>query len=245
MTRRRSSIARNDPDIRVGTGIYARAEAARLLKVTPSRLRRWVQGYTYWYASHGKRREGSQPPVVQPDLPTIRGTIALSFIELMELRVVRALVGRGLSLQHVRRAANLASSDFGTTHPFAVRRVFTDGRSIFATLAADLPDLVELSRRGIKQIIAGGVLEPLLDEIDFDSDSALAGRWWPLGKQEPIVLDPRVAFGAPVVAGTRLRTITIAGMAHKANADAIARIYGIESKAVHAALKFEKALLAA
>jgi uncharacterized protein (DUF433 family) len=229
----------------VGTGIYARPEAARLLKVTPSRLRRWVRGYTYWYPSHGERREGSQPPVVQPDLPIIKGTIALSFVELMELRVVRALVSHGLSLQHVRRAAQLASHAFGTAHPFAARRVFTDGRSIFTTLAADVPELVELSRKGVKQLIAGGVLEPFLEEIDFDVDSSLAERWWPLGRQEPVVLDPRVAFGAPVIAGTRVRTATIAGMAHRASPDAIADIYQIDGRAVEAALKFEKALLAA
>jgi uncharacterized protein (DUF433 family) len=163
----------------------------------------------------------------------------------MELQVVRTLVDQGLSLQHVRRAAAIASEEFNTPHPFASRRVFTDGRKIFTALVAGEPELVELSRRGIHQLIAGAVLQPFLEEIDFDANSSMADRWWPLGRNIPVVLDPRVDFGAPVIAGTRVRTSTIASVAHSASVNVIASSFRITETDVSAALKFEDALLAA
>jgi uncharacterized protein (DUF433 family) len=235
------------PQVRVGVGIYSRAEAAHLLRVTPSRLRRWVGGYTYRNKQGDTERGGRVPPVVRADLPIIHHSLALSFVELMELRVVKALVDRGLSLQHVRRASALAASTFETSHPFASRRVYTDGRRVLAGLAAgsESRDLVELSHRRVLQVIAGGVLEPFLDEVDFDESTALAERWWPLGRQTPIVLDPRVAFGAPTIAGTRLRTLTVAGVTARASPQAVARSYELSLTAIRAAVQFEATLAAA
>lgn len=230
-----------------GTGVYYRAEAARLLRMTPSRLRRWVSGYTYWlrYQLQPKRRR--QPPVVKTDLPELEGLVALSFLELMELRIVRAFVDRGVPLQRVRKAARLASIHFGTEHPFASRRVFTDGSSIFTALTPSGSDhrLIELARDTHLQILFGEVLEPFLEEIDFDNSTALAFRWWPLGKDRPIVLDPRIAFGAPIVAGTRVRTDTVQGATERTAHAAVAEAFQISEKQVAAAIEFESQLAAA
>lgn len=230
-----------------GTGVYYRAEAARLLRMTPSRLRRWVSGYTYWlrYQLRPKRRR--QPPVVKTDLPELEGLVALSFLELMELRIVRAFVDRGVPLQRVRKAAQLASIHFGTQHPFASRRVFTDGSSIFSALTPGGSDhrLIELAKDTHLQILFGEVLEPFLEEIDFDNSTALAFRWWPLGKGRPIVLDPRIAFGAPIVAGTRVRTDTIAGAVEKTPHGDVAEAFQVSEQQVTAAIEFESQLAAA
>ena len=151
------------------------------------------------------------------------------------------------SLQHVRRAAAVAAETFHTAHPFASRRVYTDGARVFAALAAGptTPDLIALTRRDVLQVIAGGIFEPFSDEIDFDETTAYASRWWPLGRQVPIVLDPRVAFGAPVIAGTRLRTTLIAGLAHETTEPAVADTYIVGVAAVRAAVRFESMLAAA
>ena len=93
----------------LGVGYYSRAEAARLLSMTPSRVRRWVSGYTYWLVrSDDDRERRAQGPVVKTDLPLVDQAMALSFVELMELRVVKAFLERGISLQRVRKAAALA-----------------------------------------------------------------------------------------------------------------------------------------
>jgi len=165
----------------------------------------------------------------------------------MELRVVKALVDRGLSLQHVRRAARLASDLFRTPYPFASRHIFTDGEEVFASLSREMnaPTLVELSLRHHHQLIAAPIVDQYLQQLDFDAESSLAQRWWPLGKTVPIVLDPRVSFGAPVVAGTATRTDVVGGLAAAASVPVAADAFRIEERSVEAALQFESELAAA
>lgn len=232
-----------------GVGIYQRAEAARLLRMTPTRLRRWVNGYTYWLHSHVTPRQRRQPLVVTTDLPMINGAFALSFLELMELRVVKALVDKGVPLQRVRAAGRFIAEAYKTSHPFAAHRLFTDGRDVFTSAMneakEDVPDLVQWSRGKHWQMLFGAVLEPFLDEIDFDKDTALAARWWPWGRSFPIVLDPRVLFGAPAIEGTRLRTDVIAGMVKVNSPNEVREAFRISGHQVGAAVEFESQLAAA
>jgi uncharacterized protein (DUF433 family) len=235
--------------IHPGTGIYLRSDAARLLRVSPTRLRRWVEGYTYRYQQSGRpasRRR--RPPVVRRGLPIVDGSVALSFVELMELRVVKALIDEGVSLQAVRVVARVASEYFETDHPLASQRLYTDGSTVFAELLGDereVPDLVELSRKRVNQVIAGRIFQPFLVEIDFNPETALAERWWPLGRRIPIVLDPEIAFGAPVIAGTAVRTSTLARMAGEESVAEAAYAYDLEQEQVRSAVEFEHQLAAA
>lgn len=230
------------PRVLLGVGIYSRADAARLLRLTPQRLGRWVRGYTYWLKSSGSPRRTRQPPVVHTDLPTIDGSVALSFLELMELRVVRAFVEKGVPLQRVRVAARKIAELFKTEHPFAHRRVYTDHDQIFVALsdAGVKPALLQVSgRRASSQLIAGGIFDRYVEEIDFEEESALAERWFPLGRAVPIVLDPHIAFGAPVVVGTRIRTDVLALYASGNTVPVVARAFELEPVRIQAAVDFE------
>jgi len=230
----------------LGVGMYTRADAVRLLKMTPSRVTRWVRGYSYWLAHAARPERRAQPPVVRTRLPRIGGTLLISFLDLMELRVVKALIDQGISLQHVRRVAEIASEVFLTPYPFASRRIYTDGVEVFASLSreAGLASLIELSSRHA-QIIAGQVVAQYMMELDFDPQSSLAERWWPLGKNVPVVLDPRVAFGAPVVAGTATRTDIVAALAGALDVAVAADAYRMRPNEVEAAIEFESQLVAA
>ena len=158
----------------LGVGFYIRAEAARLLKVHPARLNRWVHGYTYRIREESRGIKRYQRPIVRVDLPTLDKITALSFVELMELRVVKSFIDRGISLQRVRIAGERAMKLFGTPHPFATRRVFSGGKSIFAELGADIPDVVELTKNRDLQIYSGILLAKYLDEIAFSDKTLLA-----------------------------------------------------------------------
>jgi uncharacterized protein (DUF433 family) len=165
----------------------------------------------------------------------------------MELRVVKALIDKGVSLQHVRAAACLASERFETAHPFASRRVFTDGKAIFSAVSDEqsVPDVVKWRRAEIDQVVAGAIFETFLHEIEFDPGTALAYRWWPLGRGEPIILDPKISFGAPVVEGTAVRTSTVARMAAHLSVEEAAVAYELELRQAEAAVGFEAQLVAA
>jgi uncharacterized protein (DUF433 family) len=229
----------------LGLGIYTPAEGARLLRVPAQSLRRWARGYTYWDAEHRSRHKSG--PITTPDLPVIRGHKALSFLELMELRVVGMLRNKGISLQHIRNAAAIARQVLQTRHPFASRRIFTDRKRILAYVDAGHVQfaMVELDRKTVHQLIAGPVLEPLLESLDFDAESGIAKRWWPMGKGHSVVLDPEVSFGAPIIAGTRIRTELVAGMAAVDSPVAVAAAFEVDAAQIRSAVEFERLLQAA
>lgn len=234
--------------IPAGIGLYRQADAARLLGIRPSRLRRWVQGYTY-RPRPASREKRHQDPVVYSDVPRVGGEVALSFLELMELRVVVSLLAfPDISLQKIRRAGDQACELLDTRHPFASRRIFTDGREILASLDAGseaVSDPVELTHSRRDQIASVEIMRPILDEIDYSEDTALAELWWPLTKSVPIVLNPRIMFGAPTIAPTRITTSMLARLAEHGPEDELASAYEIPVEAVTRAVAFEAALQAA
>lgn len=235
------------PRVPLGVGIYSLNDVARLLQLKPGRVSRWLRGYRYtWDTKQLERRRGSKPAVIKTDLPVIEDTVAVSFLELMELLTVRRFVQEEeIPLQTVRVAWTHASRAFKTPHPFANRRVFTDRGQIFMALedGPPVPDVLEISSRQRPfQVIAGPIFEQSLKEIDFDEETELARRWWPRGKHTPIVLDPRVVFGAPAIQGTRIPTDVVAGVALASSSDEAASAYQLDPEAVRAAVEFEVSL---
>lgn len=227
----------------LGVGIYTRAQAARILNVSPRKVSRWVRGYTYRYQDTPRRRG----PVAKPkvDLPSIGGDFAISFLELVELQVIAALVSRPhISLQRVRIAAEIARQDFKTERPFAMLRVFTDGAHVFAALSDEdvIPDLVQLSRDRHLQVASGHAHRQYVAEIKFNEDTKLAERWWPLGRGVPIVIDPNIALGAPVIEGTRLRTSIVADMALGSSVEEAAFAYRMDERRVRMAIEYERSI---
>ncbi len=231
----------------VGVGIYTRAEAARLLGLSPSRVASWVRGYRYTWGPKDRRKHGRQPAVIQTDLPIVDSTIAVSFLELMELKVVRRFRNEGIPLQTVRVAWQHAARAFDTQHPFADRRVFTDRGRIFMAVEDDRQEVPQLvleisSRKRPFQLIAGPIFAESLQEVEFDDATNLVRQWWPLGRGVPIVLDPRIAFGAPVVSGTRIPTSTLALYTIGNSVPAVADAFSLEPSQVDAAVGFEAEL---
>jgi len=233
--------------IALGVGFYSRAEAARLLRVHPDTLRRWVNGYSYRDKT-GLRHDGDA--LVPPSIPTVKGLVALSFVDLIELRVVKALIDRNYSLQAIRKARDIARQHIPVEHPFASRRVYTprQGRptSILIRALDDAnSDFVELTPKKHLQLQAGDLVETFLEEVEFDQCTSLAHRWWPLGPAFPVMLDPSISFGAPVVAGTGVRTVVVAAMAGVTSTVEAAAAYTIDRKSAEAAVEFEARLRAA
>lgn len=231
-------------EVELGVGFYTRAEAARLLGVHATTLNRWVMGYTY---RRGAVAPVRRPALVPPSLPEMRGLVALSFVDLIELRVVKVLIDRGISLQRIRKARRYAQKHYPVDHPFASRRVYTMDKNVFVEFLSsdEPPDFLELTRRGHLQIQAGGLVEGLLDEVAFDVKRSLAHKWWPLGRAFPVTLDPSIAFGAPVVEGTGVRTDVIAALATRTSVVDAADAYRVGMEPARAALKFERILRAA
>ena len=87
------------------------------------------------------------------------------------------------------------------------------------------------------------VLDPFLETLDYQND--LARRWWPLGKDELVVVDPEYGFGSPVIVGSGLRTELVAERHEVGDSnEVIAYDFSLTPKQVESALKFEENLAA-
>ena len=232
----------------LGIGIYTRTEAARLLKLSPARVSSWVKGYRYSWGPHDARRRGKQPPVIKTDIPMFDGTLVVSFLELMELRIVKRFRDEGTSLQTVRLVWERAAAAFGTEHAFAHHRFFTEAGHILVSLENDPPNttpeiLYEISsRRAPLQAIAGLLVKESVQEVEFDDRTKLVSEWRPQGPTIPVVLNPGIAFGAPTVAGTRVPTNVLYHFAQSHPISDLARLFELTEGQVTAALGFESHL---
>jgi uncharacterized protein (DUF433 family)/GNAT superfamily N-acetyltransferase len=219
-------------------GAYSLRDAALLLRIPYGKLRRWAEGYWYSVSEDDRFSE----PVVPGRSDEVEERV-LSFLELMELAVIAFYRSQGVSMQVVREARTQAQHLFDTEFPFATRRLQTDGKGIFAALSQieGVPDgrlQIELSN---SQLTHSDLIEPFFrNSIDFGRDG-LALAYWPLGREKPILLDSRRAFGRPIV--TRVGTPTFVLFQMREGGESTERIaawYGLTQDEVEIALEFEQ-----
>ena len=111
----------------------------------------------------------------------------------------------------------------------------TDGREIFVERSDEV--LLAVGRKKGMQAWHE-VLAPFLDDLDYADN--LARRWWPLGHDKPIVVDPEYGYGLPVVADSGVRTEIIRERFEAGDLkEQIARDFNLDPIAVERALQFE------
>jgi len=223
----------------LGSGIYTVSEASRLSGVSVGRIRRWLKGYRY----KSRKKRYASPPVWHGDLDPIDSSLALSFLDLIEVKFVDAFVKKGVSWGIVRRARQRAQEVFKDTHPFCSNRFATDGHAIFVELheATGEASLVDIAR---DQKVFGQIVKPFFKELEFSEDNVLL-RWRPLGPDHQVVLDPKRSFGQPIVDNEGVPT-HILSQAMKATGliAEVIRWFEVKEDAVHDAVEFEQKLAA-
>lgn len=128
-----------------------------------------------------------------------------------------------------------------TAHPFAYRMFCTDGRDVYLEVIEESTRGKELVGLAEGQYAFASILDPYLKQLDFDMETLLAIRWWPLGKSRAIVLDPQIAFGEPVIADTRLPVSAVldALRAGESRGD-VERWFDLSPSQLEAAIEFGK-----
>ena len=95
-----------------------------------------------------------------------------------------------------------------------------------------------------RSVVFPEVVSQYLKQLDYDV-AGEATRWWPLGKLEPVVVDPGLSFGAPVTTDGKVPTRSIFGALTAGETEqSVAKWYGISIDEVRAAEKFEQRLAA-
>ena len=184
-------------DLHATTPNYTLQEAAMFARLPQSTLLYWTKG-----------RKGA-PPV-------IRVGPLLSLVNLVEIHMVSMFRGQhGVSLQRVRRAiAQLAHEHPHDAHPLATRRFWTDGREILTERVGG--SFVSLNEPG--QMTFGAAIDHYAKRVEWSGGVPARLYPWTVNRilvpdtesqRRSVVVDPKVAFGRSVIAGTRVTTKAI------------------------------------
>jgi uncharacterized protein (DUF433 family) len=215
-------------------GLYTVPMAAQLLGESGTKIRSWLDGYPNSEAT----------PIIRRQLPPINGRTVLGFLDLIEARFVRYFDHLGLSPQSIRKVTEKLRARHDADHPFATNKRFrTDGRKIFMEIVETEQELRILNLMNDNFEMPEVIEASLFDSILYADD--LAYRWRPAREMPHVVLDPKYAFGRPVVENIWVPTDALYG-AFEADGDAraVAEDFEIEQGIVEEAIAFEKRLRA-
>jgi uncharacterized protein (DUF433 family) len=161
----------------------------------------------------------------------------LSFRNLVELQVLRALrVTHGVRLEAIRKAIAFMRKTLEVEHPLADVRMLTDGKDLFVNFL----EVILRARDG--QVILEKVVSEHLDRVEWENDEP--ARLYPFPQagsraSRAVVLDPRVRWGKPVLAGTAIPIEDIVErQAAGESVSSIARDYGRSLPEIRDALRF-------
>ncbi len=232
-----------------GLGLYTPADVARYIRSDAQKVKRWAAGYTYL---HRDQRRAS-PPVIQTALEQTDNENILTFLDLIELCFVAEFRKHEVSLQTIRTSARRLAEILRMDHPFASCRVATDGMEIFALLEREEITPEGMSREVFVEELRSqaGVFEEFVarffvPQIEPDENRHFAGRWYPLGKDRRVVLDPARAFGKPIDCETGVPTFVLYESTKSDDSiEAVARYYDVPIEAIEQAVEYEEYLLTA
>lgn len=231
------SATRNDEAL-LGTGFYTVPEAARLLRIAPLNIRRWLGGYRF---KQGGKTIDMQP-LWKPQLPSYDHHIELGFRDLIELRVIKSFLDAGLSMLTVRNCIEYARGIAGDNHPFSTRRFRTDGRTIFLESLRKTGEDEVLDLKSHQYVIKK-VIDRTFKDLDLSHD--IVTRWRPFEGKQSIVVDPSRAFGQPIINSYGVPTIVLAeAVKAEGSVERVSRLYDVSPSAIRDAVKFEQSLAA-
>lgn len=221
----------------IESGIYTIPDASRLTRVSAARIRRWLKGYEF----KTKKQKHRSRPVWTGQLAPMSDKLAIGFKDLMEIRYVAAFIEAGVGWKAMRKAHEAAKEKLKTDHPFCTHRFATDGQGILHQEAEESGDArlinITTDQREFERIVT-----PFLKELEFEQGIA---RWWPLGRDRLVVVDPARNLGQPSVLRSGVPTRVIARSV-KANGsvESVADWFEVSVAEINDALEFEQQLAA-
>lgn len=220
---------------------YTVGEAAHYLGVPASTVRSWFAGQTYSHEGETKRFHA----VIKPADPR---TLGLSFSNLVEAYVLTAIRRKHrIGLPTIRKGLAYLTNRFGSARPLIEEQFATHGAQLFVER---LGEIINLSRNG--QIEMADMILAYLERVERDA-KGLPIKLYPFMRSQPlrdqprtVVIDPRVSFGRPVLAGTAIPTAVLAEQFKAGDQPQdLAKEYGADEQAAWDAIRCELDLQAA
>jgi len=216
------------------TPAYTAGEAAHYLGVPKSTMRSWFAGQRGFRA------------VIRP--AEAKPSLGLSFTNLVEAYVLTAIRRKhNIALPTIRHGLDYLVRKLGAKRPLLEKEFATNGVDLFVD---HLGEIINISRDG--QVEMADLIRAYLERIDRDA-KGLPIKLYPFmrtqaPREQPrtVVIDPRVSFGRPVIAGTGIPTAVLAEQFKAGDpVPMLAKEYGADEEAVWDAIRCELALEAA
>ena len=197
---------------------YQIGEAAAYAQVTPQTVVAWHRIEAALLAQRERRA-------------------ALSYMQLIEVAVVAAFRKAGVSMKRIRAAREYAAKTLKSEYPFAEYSFKEEGKHLWLDSGQ-----IDVKPGTVVSVDQGGQLAwesviGRLREFEYEKQGIVL-RWHVAGPSSPIIIDPRISFGAPTVRGTPTWVIRGRWDAGESDSD-IADDFGIRREDVREALKFE------
>lgn len=201
---------------KLGEGIYLTSDVANILKLPYHKVYRLMKGYWQAY-SFGDE-----------------GNKAVNFFSLIEFYIYFQCRENGMSSQKFKKYHTKLSKTLHTKYPFAHFKIRTDFKNIWAQVEDNL-----VKADGKDQFDLLPLLEDFLLNVSYGDDK-MAIRYYPLGKQAKVVVDPKRQFGQPVVDGTAIKTKSIYSLHLGGETNKrISNLYNISEDKVRDAIRFQ------
>lgn len=211
----------------LGIGIYTASEIAEILRLPYNKVYTWIN--KYWDGKLGKEFEIKYS--WQSD-----GTRAVSFHTVVEFYVMMRFSEAGVKPKQVLEAHKELSSMYNSAFPFALKKVLdeikTDGNRVYLKTKKGA-----ITLDGTKQFNLE-FIKLFFKKLDFENNE-LASRFWPMGKENSILIDPERKFGHPVIDSKNIYPQTIYSHIRAGDPiEYIVSIYSLTKKEVEDALEY-------
>lgn len=231
MAKADSAVYPTDP-FRVAKA-YTASQAAMLAGTSPQTVSNWLRGYE-GNGHHMDPVFNGRGGETQASAP-----LRVSFLELAEIIVVARFRHLGIKLQRLRDAHRYVGKAFGLAFPFASLQLTAAGGHVLHDFEATHPgQMLALDTDGQQWTLPHIVMSEL-HNFDCIEDDPWFLRWFPEGKKGPIVIDPHIAAGKPVIRGSAVSV----GIVHRRfvageHIDEIAQDFELEPTDVEIALRY-------
>ena len=201
-----------------------------------------------WFAGQKYSHKGELRPFHAVIRPADPKTLGLSFSNLVEAYVLTAIRRKHhIGLPTIRRGLKYLTEQLGSKRPLLEEQFATRGAELFVDR---LSEIINLSRNG--QVEMADMIRAYLERVERDA-KGVPIKLYPFMRSQPlreqprtVVIDPRVSFGRPVVAGTGIPTAVLAEQFKAGDpVPALAKEYGASEEAVWDAIRCELDLKAA
>lgn len=179
----------------------------------------------------------SEPVIHLPDADDGR----LSFYNLIEAFVLRLIRENGVTMPAVRRAVTHAEREMNVDRLLIRKELRWESRGHL--FWDELSSLTNLSRSG--QFAMRQLVRVYLHHVEWNEATGLPLRFFPTlptrADAGAVVVDPRVSFGQPTVAGTGVGTAVVAQRINAGEEpEAVAADYGVDVEWLTEALVYEE-----